>query len=93
MDPIQVIKDRLPELRKQYPIVRVGVFGSIARGEGNSESDIDLLVDFSEPISLFRFSDSKLDLEEILERKVDLVTPGALKPRIKDRILREVVYL
>jgi len=52
-----------------------------------------LLVSFSKPVTLFRFIDIKLDLEERLKRKVDLVTAEALKPRIKDKILSEVVYL
>lgn len=93
MDPIQALKEYLPELYTQYPISRIGVFGSFARGEADMESDIDLLVSFSKPVTLFKFVDIKLDLEERLQRKVDLVTVDALKSRIKDKILSEVVYL
>ncbi len=88
-----VIKERLPELCRDYPISKIGVFGSFARGEANADSDLDLLVEFAEPITLFRFVDLKLDLEELLKIKVDLVTPAALKPRIKEKILTEVQYL
>jgi len=93
MDPIEALREYLPELFKQYPVSKIGVFGSFARGDANSESDIDLLIDFSKPVSLFSFVDIKLDLENLLQRKVDLVTENALKPRIKDKILNEVVYL
>ncbi len=93
MDPIQTLKESLPELYKRYPIDRIGVFGSFARGEAGMESDLDLLVSFSKPVTLFKFVDIKLDLEDRLQRKVDLVTADALKPRIKERILNEVVYL
>lgn len=93
MDTIQVLKEYLPELYRQYPVCKIGVFGSFARGEASADSDIDLLIDFSKPVNLLSFVDIKLDLENLLQRKVDLVTVNALKPRIKDKILNEVVYL
>jgi len=83
-----------PILKKHYQVETIGVFGSFARGDQTPKSDIDILVEFSEPntIDLFDF----IKLEEFLSRKlgtkVDLVTKSALKPMIKDQILKETVY-
>ena len=70
----------------------IGIFGSYVRGEETQESDVDILIDFSEPIG-WEFFDIKDILEKAIEKKVDLVTVGALKPRLKDIILEEVVYI
>ncbi len=69
----------------------IGVFGSYARGEEVEESDIDLLIEFYEPVG-WEFIDLKEFLEKTLDKKVDLVTVKALKPQLKDKILKEVVY-
>lgn len=71
----------------------IGVFGSYVRGEQNKKSDLDILVDFSEPIGLFKFVELEDFLSQELVVKVDLVMRDALKPRIKDSILREAVYV
>ena len=63
------------------------------RGEQKSSSDLDILVDFFEPISLFRFIELENFLSEKLSVKVDLAMQDALKPRIKDRILNEAIYV
>ena len=80
-----------PTLRDKFKVKEIGVFGSYARGEEAEESDVDVLVEFYEPIG-WEFIDLKDFLEEILGREVDLVTKGALKPRLRDRILEEVIY-
>lgn len=69
----------------------LALFGSVARGEDRSGSDIDLLVEFSRPTSLFELFDVRRRLEEILGRRVDLVPRDGLKPRIRDAILREAI--
>jgi len=61
------------------------------RGEESESSDVDILVTFSEPIG-WEFVDLKEYLEEILEKRVDLVSIGALKPQLREDILKEVVY-
>ena len=78
-------------LRDKYKVLNIGVFGSYIHGEQSKVSDIDILVEFSEPVG-WEFIDLKDFLEMILEIKVDLVTKNALKPQIRDRILNEVVY-
>jgi uncharacterized protein len=66
--------------------------GSVARGEANQDSDVDVLVEFDRTPDLFELAALKERLAEILERPVDLATPQGLKPRLRDRILHEVRY-
>jgi predicted nucleotidyltransferase len=95
---IEEIKTKLeklkPTLRRQYQLKSVGVFGSFARGDQTEKSDIDILVEFTQPntIDLFDFIDLEDFLSKKLEIKVDLVTKNALKPMLKDQILKETVY-
>jgi predicted nucleotidyltransferase len=67
------------------------VFGSYSRGEQSAASDIDILVSFSTPPSLFGFVELEQQLSSLLGLKVDLVMQSALKPRIGRRVLEEVV--
>lgn len=85
------IRKYKPVLREKYKVKEIGIFGSYVRGEQSDISDIDVLVEFYEPVG-WEFLDLKEFLESILHVRVDLVTIGALKPQIKDRILKEVVY-
>jgi predicted nucleotidyltransferase len=78
-------------LHDKFKVEKIGIFGSYVRGEESRESDIDILVTFYEPVG-WEFIDLKDFLEEILGRKVDLVTIKALKPQLKDEILKEVVF-
>ncbi len=77
-------------LKKEYKIKRLSVFGSFARGEQKKNSDIDMLVEFSGPVGFGFFSASDY-LEQILERKVDLVTKDAIRPELKRNIYRDLV--
>jgi len=79
-------------LRDSYKVREIGIFGSAVRGQDTGVSDLDLLVEFSEPIGLFRFIELEEFLTKVIGKKVDLVTKKALKPAIKEEILREVVY-
>jgi hypothetical protein len=85
------LKENKALLRKRFKVKRIGLFGSRARGDERSGSAIDLLVEFSGPVG-WDFLDLKEFLEEGLGRKVDLVTYKALKPAMKAKVLREVVY-
>lgn len=85
------IRELKPVLEKKYKVKSIGLFGSFARDEANEDSDIDILVEFSGNIG-WEFIDLKEFLEESLEREVDLVTIEALKPELKEDILRDVIY-
>ena len=85
------IRELKPVLEKKYKVKSIGLFGSFARDEANEDSDIDILVEFSGNIG-WEFIDLKQFLEESLEREVDLVTIEALKPELKEDILRDVIY-
>lgn len=71
----------------------LAVFGSFARGESTPNSDIDLLVEFDQPIGLFEFIRLKNYLEELTRRRIDLVTPDALRPSMRESILSEAVHV
>ncbi len=79
------------ELKVRFKVKQIGIFGSYIRGESTGTSDVDILVEFYEPIG-WEFTDLKEFLEKILGVSVDLVTVKALKPQLKDAILKEVVY-
>ena len=71
----------------------VRVFGSVARGEGNEKSDIDLLVDLEPGRSLLDHIGLIQDLEDLLGRSVDVATPGALHERMKHRVMQDAIPL
>ena len=85
------LKEHKLILEERYFVKRIGIFGSYARDEQKKESDVDIIVEFTSPVG-FKFIELKLYLEEILDKKVDLVTPNALKPQIKESVLKEVSY-
>ena len=90
---LKKIKERLPVLKEQYHVKEIGIFGSATKGEETENSDIDILVEFSIPIGFFNFIRLENFLSEILGKKVDLVTKKAIKPVIKEEILKETVYV
>ena len=81
-------------LRDKYHIIRIGLFGSYARGDQNAKSDIDLLVEFEENTQ--NLYDLKLNLKDFFRKElgieVDICREKYIKPRIKSSILRETVY-
>ncbi|MBI5868309.1 MAG: nucleotidyltransferase family protein [candidate division Zixibacteria bacterium] len=80
-------------LATKYGASNVRVFGSVVRGEASPDSDVDLLVSMEKGRSYFDLVGLWYDLEELLGRKVDVVTDGGLSPYLKDRILGEAVPL
>jgi len=87
----KILREQKSYLTENYHVKKIGIFGSYARNEQSSESDIDLLVEFSRPVG-FEFIDLKDYLESLFEQPIDLVTENALKPYMKDEILSEVQY-
>lgn len=85
------IRQHLPELKQRYHVASLGIFGSYVRGEQRPGSDLDLLVGFDNPhLSLLKLIEMENYLTDLLGVKVDLVEKSGLKPRIGERILREV---
>jgi len=90
MDPrIDEIKQRILPVLNRHGVKRAALFGSIVRGEMKADSDIDIVVDIDRDLSLLDFVDIKLEIEDVLQKKVDLVEYDAIKRLIKDRILKE----
>lgn len=75
-----------------HGVKTLALFGSVARHEAGPESDVDILVEFERPVGLFEFIEVKEYLEDVLGRPVDLVTPGAIRPAMREGILSEAVY-
>jgi predicted nucleotidyltransferase len=87
----QEINRAIVNYLRPYNPQKIGIFGSVARNEETSESDIDILIKFGDVPSLFEFIRMENDLTEILGRKVDLVSEGALKnQRLKAYIFRDL---
>jgi len=89
----KILKENKAILAERFKVKEIGIFGSYVRGEQQEKSDVDILVSFYEPISLFEFMDMEEFLTQILGVKVDLVSKKALKPRIGKYILEEVIYI
>jgi predicted nucleotidyltransferase len=88
----KILKLRKRDLVEKYKIKEIGIFGSYVKGKQKKRSDIDILVEFKEVPDLFKFLELERYLERLLKKKVDLVEKTALKPRLKDIILKEAVY-
>src|SRR3989344_836205 len=91
---IEKIKSKIVGTLKKNKVIRAGVFGSYSRGEQKKDSDIDIAVEINDnTMSLLGFIGLIRLLEELLKRKVDLVEYSAIKPRIKERILKEEIRI
>ncbi len=82
----------LPVLRK-YGIKSASIVGSVARNESTEDSDLDIVVEISDKISLLTFSKIKIELEETINRKVDLMERSAIKPMLKKQILKDEIKI
>ena len=93
MDVLQILKEHEILIKEKFGVKRIGIFGSFVRGEEKAGSDIDVLVEFDETKTTFdNYMDLKFYLEDLFIREVDLVIESSIKPRLKDNIMREVVY-
>ena len=89
---LSLLKEELPNLRREYGVDTLAVFGSYARGEQKEDSDVDILVEFVETVDFIEFMRLEFHLTDVLGIKVDLVTPDALRPIMRDDILESAVY-
>lgn len=90
---IAEIKQRTLPILERYHAERAGIFGSVVHGEMTEDSDIDILVEIADDLSLLDVVRINRELEEALGRKVDLVEYEAIKPVIRERILNEEVRI
>jgi uncharacterized protein len=90
-DVLRILQKERQELVDHYNISTLSVFGSVARDDARQDSDVDILVEFSQPVGLFQFIELQQRLEALLGSKVDLGTPRSLKPRIKEQVLQEAI--
>jgi predicted nucleotidyltransferase len=88
----EIIKELKPELEKKFHVSSIGVFGSVARNDYSESSDVDIIVDFSQPIGI-----EFIDLADLLEEKfleqVDLVSKKGIRPQYFSSIENEIVYV
>lgn len=86
---VEEIKSLIIPILKRYGVKKASLFGSFVRGENTERSDIDILVEFEGEKSLLDLSSLKIDLEEALGRRVDVLTYNSINPLLKERILKE----
>lgn len=87
----RILEEYKPVMEEEFKVKEIGIFGSYVRGEQEEDSDIDILVEFFEPVGFFTFLDLEEYLKELLGIKVDLVSKKALKPTIGQYILQEMI--
>ncbi len=93
IDELRARRDEIEQIAARHGVTQVRVFGSVARGEADSSSDLDLLVDVSPGHSLWDLTDFALDVEEMLGVFTQVATVKGLKERIRERVLAEAVVL
>lgn len=89
-EAIAILKQHEQPL-KSFGVTSLAIFGSVARDEAHPGSDIDILVEFSEPPTFDRYMDLKFFLEDHLGQTVDLVSPKMLKPKIRQTVEKEAI--
>ncbi|MEX0762938.1 MAG: nucleotidyltransferase family protein [Dehalococcoidia bacterium] len=88
---LDILSEHWQEISQRYDVLYLALFGSVARGEASTGSDIDLLVAFKGRADFDRFMDLKFFLEDLLMTEVDLVTDRAIRPRLRPGIEREAI--
>jgi predicted nucleotidyltransferase len=90
---LQGKKDEILRIAARHGASNVRIFGSVARGEATTESDVDFLVELERGRSLLDHSALMIELESLLGRRVDVATERGLRPRVREQILKEAVRL
>ena len=90
---LHILRQKNAELKKQFGVKSLLLFGSVARNDSTPVSDVDLLVEFNRPVGYFGLFALQEYLETLLGCPVDLGTPESLKPYIKERIMGEIIHV
>jgi len=93
MSKIDTIKEITVPILREYGVERASLFGSAARGEDSSESDVDILVSIKKPMGIFEFMGLQFALEDALKKKVDLVSDRAVNKYIQSYIEKDLVLI
>jgi hypothetical protein len=88
----KALKDNKLDLSTRYHLTSIAIFGSFTREDFRDDSDIDILIDYDQPIGI-EFIDLAEELEKILNRKVDLVSKNGVKPKYFDEIQKDLIYV
>ncbi|MBS9386189.1 MAG: nucleotidyltransferase family protein [Dolichospermum sp. BR01] len=89
---LQILRTHQQELQN-LGVKSLELFGSVARNEARSDSDVDLLAELSESMSLFQFIEAKLYIQDLLKCPVDMGTKDALREHLRQPILEDIVYV
>src|SRR2546430_13285452 len=90
---LQEKREDILRIAKEYGASNIRIFGSVARGEADAKSDIDLLVDLEQGRSLLDLGGLLMDFQDLLDHKVDVVTERGLRPHIREKALKEAISL
>ncbi len=93
MESIETIKEKIVPVLKRHNVLKAAFFGSLVRGELKINSDVDILIDMDNNKSLFDFIQLKIELEEEINRRVDLVEYSNIYPMLRESIMKEQVPL
>jgi uncharacterized protein len=88
----KALKDSKADLITRYHLTFIGIFGSFTREDFRDDSDIDILIDYDQPMGI-EFIDLAEEFERILQRKVDLVSKNGIKPKYFDEIQKDMIYV
>jgi len=87
-----ILRENKARLIKKYHLTSIGVFGSFTRDDFRDDSDIDILIEYEQPIGI-EFIDLAQELEELLKRPVDLVSRNGIKPKYFEEIQKDLIYV
>jgi Predicted nucleotidyltransferases len=90
---LEILEKDLPYLKKVFHVEKIGLFGSYARQEQTEESDLDLMVEFQKTPDFLELSDLEDHLSDLVGFKVEIVTPGGLKNRVKQNIMEDMEFV
>lgn len=90
---IQLLRQKNAEMERQFGVKSLLLFGSVARNDATTSSDVDLLVEFNRPVGYFGLFALQDYLEKLLGCPVDLGTPDSLKPYIRERVMGELIHV
>lgn len=93
VEVLKILEKDLPYLKKVFHVEKIGLFGSYARGEQTEQSDLDLMVEFEKTPDFLELSDLEEHLSDLVGFKVEIVTPGGLKNRIKHNIMKDMEFV